>query len=151
MEIVVTQEQKSLFKEIAIAVTAVGAIATVTIIDLPILAAPLGMIAVALAYQYYDRRLLFAIDENGIYDSRLGIGKIMWRDVSQVQIEICYRTRFLCLSVKNPDKFLRRAHPSVRNKLIQNSRLGFSQFNIDISGVEMNALLLKSFIEDKIA
>lgn len=151
MEVIVTKEQKSLITEIIIVVMAISAIGIIVLSDIPIIAAPIAVLSAILAYQYYDRQLLFAIDENGIYDARLGVGKIFWRDVSHVQIEICYRTRFLCLRLKNPDKFVRQAHPAVRKKLVENESLGFSQINIDISGVEMNALLLKQFIEDKIA
>lgn len=151
MEVIVTREQKSLITEVLIAILAVGAIAIVVLSDMPILAVPLAVVSALLAYSYYDHSLLFAIDENGIYDARLGVGKIMWRDVGGVQIEICYRTRFLCLRLKNPEKFLKHAHPDVRNKFVQNRQLGFTQFNIDISGVQMNTLLLKQFIEDKIA
>lgn len=151
MQVIVSQGIKSTYTEVAIACTAVAAIASVTLINLPILAAVLGPIAIALAYRYHDRKLVFTIDEVGIYDARLGVGKIMWSDVSEVRIEYCYRNRFLCLRLKNPERFLRAARPAARAKFLQNSRLGFSQFNIDISGVDANVLLLKQFIEEKIA
>lgn len=141
MQVIVTKENKSLATELTIAVTAVAAIATFVMGSVPVLVPGLlALFSVLAAYSYYDREILFVIDEDGIYDTRLGVGKILWRDVVDVQIEMAYRTRFLCLTVRDPQKFRRPHHG--RQKL---------NFNIDLSGVNVNLLSLKAFVETNMA
>ncbi|MEK6555395.1 MAG: STM3941 family protein, partial [Bdellovibrionota bacterium] len=91
------------------------------------------------------------MDEEGVYDARLGVGKILWTDVESVQIEMAYRTRFVCLRVKDPMKFVKRASKPTRNKIHQDIDLGFSSFNIDLTGVNVNLLSLKQYIEMNMA
>lgn len=141
MQVIVTKENKSLTTELTIAASAVAAIATFVLGNVPVLVpALLAVFSILLAYSYYDREILFIIDEDGIFDTRLGVGKIMWRDVVDVQIEMAYRTRFLCLTVRDPQKFRRPHHG--RQKL---------NFNIDLTGVNVNLLSLKAFVEMNMA
>lgn len=152
MKVVVTKENKSILIEVLIAATTMGAIACFMLTNLSLLVPVLmASLAMALAYVYYDSELLFIMDEEGVYDARLGVGKILWTDVESVQIEMAYRTRFVCLRVKDPMKFVKRASQLTRNKIHQDIDLGFSSFNIDLTGVNVNLLSLKQYIEMNMA
>jgi hypothetical protein len=91
------------------------------------------------------------IDEIGIYDEDLGVGKIEWSDVTDVHIEHSYGTRFLCLNVKNPGVYLSRMNEQRKKKVLYHRSLGFHRFNIDVRGLGLNLIDLKKRVERQVA
>ncbi len=154
MQIIVTRENRSLATEIFITAITMASMFCYVFAKQPMLATFLALTAVTLACLYYDdyeHAVLFVIDHEGIYDSRLGIGKIPWAEIVHAQIELCYHTRFLCLRVRDPERFLLKVPPHLKHKFVQNYNLGFTSFNVDISGVNVNPIMLKEIVERNIA
>ncbi len=90
------------------------------------------------------------IDETGIFDERLGVGKIFWDDVIDVHIEAVSGVRFLCLRVKDHNSYLNKLDYARRRQIEQSRELGFRRFNIDMRGLPISLLDLKSQIEKRI-
>jgi hypothetical protein len=93
---------------------------------------------------------ILQIDETGVFDRRLGVGKISWADVEAVQIEGGYGNRFLCLQVREPERYVRRLSGGARAKAYRSHDLGFKKFGIDLRDVNINLLDLKRHIESRI-
>jgi hypothetical protein len=109
------------------------------------------LIALIAAFIVPIGRPRLIIDELGIYDEDLGVGKIEWSDVTDVHIEYSYGTRFLCLRVKNPGLYLARLDDQRKKKVLFHRSLGFHGFNIDVRGLRTNLIDLKNRVEKQVA
>lgn len=96
------------------------------------------------------RRLTLQINSNGIFDESLNVGWIDWRDVVECQIIASYRNVVLTLKVQNPDKYIGRMPPTLREKARQKIALGFTRFSIDLRNIEVDLLQLKKDVDQKI-
>jgi len=87
------------------------------------------------------------IDDEGVHDARIGVGKIPWCDVEKVSFVSSYGNRFLCLRVHDSSAYVANLNgPRKENRLFHES-LGFKNFNIDIGDLEINLLDLKKLVE----
>jgi len=91
------------------------------------------------------------IDDTGVLDSRLGVGKIAWSDIEDVQIEAKYGNRFLCFRVRNPDIYIARIKGPKKAKALFHQQLGFKRFNVDVEDLEVSLVDLKKEIDALIA
>lgn len=98
----------------------------------------------------WTESLLLQIDDEGISDRRLGIGKILWSDVSEVKLQATEEHCFLCLSVPNAEPYLARLKGPKLERVLYHRKLGFQSFNIDVGMVQMNLQELKRQIEARI-
>ncbi len=94
---------------------------------------------------------LLIIDESGLFDSRLGVGKILWADIEDVQIQGGYGNRFLSFRINRPEPYLARLRGDKRAKTLFQHDLGFRRFNVDMREIEVNLLDLKAQIDVLIA
>jgi hypothetical protein len=91
----------------------------------------------------WKQDLLICIDDTGIYDKRLGIGKINWADVDDVQLQVTESNRFLCFKISNPAPYLARLKGANRERVLFHRSLGFHGFNVDVGPVDVNLLELQ--------
>ena len=94
--------------------------------------------------------LLLQIDESGIFDRRLGVGKILWSDVEDVQLQVNEATRFLCFRLRHPEAYVARLKGAHRERILFHHGLGFRGFNVDVGPVDVNLLDLKKFIDQRV-
>lgn len=106
---------------------------------------------IGLAYLATRKRLLAVIDEDGILDTRIGIGRILWSDIEDVQLEVAYGNRFLCFRVRTPERYVEQLSGVQHEKAIFHRKLGFQRFNIDIRGLDCDLVELKHQIDIRIA
>ena len=104
-----------------------------------------------LLHSRYKQILMLQIDDEGIYDVRLGMGKIWWRDLSEVQLQVTESSRFLCFSVRNPEPYIKRLHGANRDRVNFQRKIGFRGFNVDVAMVDVNLLDLKKQIDIRLA
>jgi hypothetical protein len=95
----------------------------------------------------YETRLL--INDFGIQDERLGVGLIPWGDIIEARIERKYNNNFLCLKVRSPEKLLARLAPGKRARYEANHDLGFTHFNVSITGINVDDLDLLEMVRQK--
>jgi hypothetical protein len=94
----------------------------------------------------YQKRLV--INEDGIVDSRLGVGLIPWSDILEAHLESKYNNAYICLKVRSPEKFLDRLPQEKRSRVLNSHKLGFTHFNVSISGVDVNPIDLLQLVRD---
>lgn len=104
-----------------------------------------------LFYSFLTSDPLIVIDEEGIYDRRLEIGKISWSDIEEVQITGGYGNRLLSVRVREPGQYTKKLHGLHRETVKQRQDLGFSKFNVDLRDVNINLLDLKELIVRRIS
>ncbi len=113
----------------------------------------LGACAISLVgflYSLWRKEVLLQIDDSGIYDKRLGMGKILWVDLEDVQLQVTEENRFLCFRVHNPEPYLNRLKGANRERVLFQRQLGFRGFNVDIGPLDVNLLELKKHIDQRI-
>lgn len=106
--------------------------------------------AVGFAHSLWKHDLLLSIDDTGIYDKRLGIGKINWADVQDVQLQVTEGQQYLCFKMSNAAPYLARLKGANRERVLFHRSLGFQGFNVDVSPVDVNLLELKKKIDDRV-
>jgi hypothetical protein len=88
------------------------------------------------------------INDEGIFDRRLGMGVIRWADIVDVQVEA--GAQFLCLRVRDPNLYISRLQGQAREKMQFHQSLGFMMLNIGIRGLDANLLALRELVYQKI-
>ncbi len=89
-------------------------------------------------------------DAEGVYDPRLGIGKIYWKEVSEFYIADGAGNRFLCLEVQRPERFITHADRSLKSRMKLNHDLGFKRINVDVRHIDMTVQDMHRRIEHRI-
>jgi hypothetical protein len=93
--------------------------------------------------------VVLTVNNEGIFDRRLGVGVIEWKDVEDAQIQVRYNNRFICLKVRSPEKYLARLAGPKQQNVLRNRDLGFNTFNISVNNVNVNLLELLDFIKKR--
>jgi hypothetical protein len=94
-----------------------------------------AFVMVVLVWQVLDFRPRLTIDEEGIADRTLGVGKILWSDVEGAFIRSIEGNDFICLIVRDPEVYLERMGPIRRRIARANWVLGFTELNLNLGGV----------------
>jgi hypothetical protein len=97
-----------------------------------------GSGALIFIWQIFDSRPRLIIDSEGITDRTLGVGKIVWADIEDASIKSIQGTDFICLKLVDPEKYLGRLSKVGRGIVDINRSLGFTESNLNLSGVQAN-------------
>ena len=95
-----------------------------------------GAGALVFVWQIVDERPRLVIDERGVLDRTLGVGWIDWLDIEAARVMSIAGNDFIALELRNPEKYWVRLSNVKRAMASANRRLGFSDFNLNLSGVE---------------
>jgi hypothetical protein len=87
-------------------------------------------------WQIVDSRPRLIIDERGVSDRTLGIGRIRWSDIEAAYVRSIAGNDFICLELKNPEKYKQKLSKVKRAMASANRGLGFTDFNLNLSGVD---------------
>lgn len=87
-------------------------------------------------WQIADSRPRLIIDERGVLDRTLGVGRIDWSDIQAAYVRSISGNDFICLELKNPEKYAQKLSNVKRAMAGANRGLGFTDFNLNLSGVE---------------
>lgn len=96
------------------------------------------------------RHPVLEIDKDGIYDARLGIGKIFWNEVSDFYVQESEGNRFLCLQVNRPERFLMHADRSRKVRMSLHHSIGFRRINVDVGHLNLTVQDLHQRIEQRL-
>ncbi len=107
---------------------------------------PLGWMAMLLfgsgipvfGWRLISGRPRLILDERGVIDSTLGVGRIEWRDIRSAQVRSIKGNFFICLGLVDSEKYLARLSGVKRSLARANRGLGFSDLNLNLSGVDAN-------------
>jgi hypothetical protein len=89
----------------------------------------------AILLQLFRRGPTVVIDELGVFDQRMGIGRIPWGDIASVSIAQVRRQRFISLWLRNEELYLSQVPNWRRGVAAANRALGFSPFCMSFAGL----------------
>jgi hypothetical protein len=110
-----------------------------------------GLGFLVLFRQVIDRRPRITIDELGVTDRTLKVGRIDWGDIIDVELRSINKTSFICLYLVNPNKYTAKLSKISKNLTKANVELGFSQLNLNLSFLDMSPDEVFSLVNDHIA
>ena len=87
-------------------------------------------------WQIADARPRLVIDEHGVLDRTLGVGRIAWSDIEAAYVRSISGNDFICLELKNAEEYARKLSKVKRAMAKANRSLGFTDFNLNLSGVD---------------
>lgn len=87
--------------------------------------------------QIADSRPRLVIDEHGVLDRTLGVGRIPWSDIEGAYVRSISGNDFICLELKNSDEYRQKLSKVKRAMAAANRDLGFTDFNLNLSGVDV--------------
>ncbi len=90
-------------------------------------------------WQIADSRPRLIIDDEGVNDRTLGVGKILWKDIGGAYLKSIQNNDFICLQLKNTEKYLGKLSPIKQATASANAKLGFTPLSLNLSGVSANA------------
>lgn len=80
-----------------------------------------------------DRRPLISIDEKGINDRRLGVGRINWEDIKFIKLNSDNKNSSISLKLLNSEKYLKNLPRASKILSRFNGDLDFGILNINLS------------------
>ena len=89
-------------------------------------------------WQIADARPRLIIDERGVVDRTLGVGRIAWSDIEAAYVRSINRNDFICLELKDPEKYSHKLSKVKRAMAAANRGLGFTDFSLNLSGVDVS-------------
>jgi hypothetical protein len=89
------------------------------------------------------------VSHEGIYDRRLKVGVVFWGDVAAIYTRRIKTTEFLCLELRDPEKYLSRLPPWKRIVVAANRRLGFADLPIGFSGLTPGIRDVRNYLQDQ--
>ena len=87
-------------------------------------------------WQIADSRPRLIIDEHGVLDRTLGVGRIAWSDIEAAYVRSISGNDFICLELKNSEIYEQKLSKVKRAMTAANRGLGFTDFNLNLSGVD---------------
>jgi hypothetical protein len=88
--------------------------------------------------QIINSRPRLIIDEFGVVDRTLNVGKILWFDIDNAYLIDIKGNHFICLVLKNTNKYLEKSSPLIKNMAIVNKKLGFTPLSLNLSGLDVD-------------
>jgi hypothetical protein len=90
---------------------------------------------VVILVQLFRRGPIVVLDESGVFDRRLGVGRIPWQDISSVSVTQIRSQRFISLWLRNEEEYLSR-FPGWKSTLGRASeKIGYSPFLLSLAGL----------------
>jgi hypothetical protein len=91
-----------------------------------------------------DRRPRIVLDQYGILDRKIGVGRIAWSDIVHAYIQTfgsgrIGRQDFICLEIRNEAEYLRKARPIKRLMAAGNRWLGFTPMVVNLGATDADA------------
>ncbi|UOR07551.1 hypothetical protein MUN82_10740 [Hymenobacter aerilatus] len=105
-----------------------------------------GACAAVGGWQFFDTRPRLQITDEGILDRTLGVGIILWTDITGAYVQSVNRENFVCLYVRDEQAYVSRLPPLKRKLAGANAALGFTPLSINLSGVDLNPEQLLEYI-----
>lgn len=97
----------------------------------------------------FDKKAGIIIDSNGIMDnsSATSVGLIKWNDITGIKIKRVITTKFLLISVSNPEEYIAKSKSKMTSKLMrQNMKISGTPINITSSALKYNFKELEKIV-----
>ncbi|MBV8660269.1 MAG: hypothetical protein JO142_20820 [Burkholderiales bacterium] len=102
-------------------------------------------------WQLIDSRPRLVINHEGIMDRTLGVGVIPWSEITGAHLRSIQGVCFICLDVRDQEKWVQKLSPVKRSLVSANKALGFTALNLNLSAVSEDPALIHELILKTIA
>lgn len=106
-----------------------------------------GFGAVVFVRQLLNTKPRIILDDEGIEDKSLDIGKILWDDIEAAYPNNIFTNKFISLKVRDVEKYLRRTSKPKRKLASYNQALGFETLNLNLVGLAVSQKDLMTLIK----
>jgi hypothetical protein len=110
-----------------------------------------GAGAAVFALQLVDRRPRIVIDDQGILDRTLKVGRIDWADIRAVFLKRSQGQPFICLELADPSKYTQRLSPLLRRVVQLNRKLGFTDLSLNLAGTSVSPEQVEELLKKELA
>ena len=110
-----------------------------------------GAGAIVFGMQIVDRRPRIVIDDQGILDRTLKVGRIEWGDIRAVFLKRSQGQPFLCLELADPSKYTQRLSPLLRRMTQLNRKLGFTDLSLNLAGTSIDPEQVEELLSKELA
>jgi len=107
--------------------------------------------SLAVLYRALDRRPRLILDDTGVKDRSLGIGKIDWSDIASAKLVSIRGTKFVALKLRDNDKYLNRVSTIQGKATKLNKALGFGELNLYLGLLDMQPKKIFQMVKKQIA
>jgi len=95
-----------------------------------------GACSIVGVMQIFDSRPRLIIDDQGVLDRTLRCGKIPWSDILDARLQTISDQPFICLDLRDEERYLKAISPTRRALVSANRALGFSAFSLNLSQLD---------------
>ena len=88
-------------------------------------------------WQIADSRPGLIIDDYGVLDRTMGVGRIAWGDIEKAYVRSISGSDFICFELRDPEKYRQKLSKVKRAMTGANRSLGFTDFNVNLVGVDV--------------
>ncbi|HEX6534835.1 MAG TPA: STM3941 family protein [Gemmatimonadaceae bacterium] len=105
-----------------------------------------GAVAALFAAQALDRRPRVIINDSGIYDRTMKVGRIDWNDVAGAYVRRMRGGVFVCVELREPERYTNRLSAALRQRAEAHRKLGLTELSVNLSGTDADAEALCDLI-----
>jgi hypothetical protein len=98
-----------------------------------------GLGALNFAAYIFASRPRILINDEGVLDGTLGVGVIPWSDIADAHVKQIAGNNFICLELRDEQKWLSRLNSLRRAMTSANKAPGFTALNVNLSGLDVDA------------
>jgi len=110
-----------------------------------------GGCALVAIRQLVDRRPRLVVDDVGVLDRTLGVGRIPWEEIVGADWVSLNGHHFICLLLRDEAHWLVKLSPLQRRLASANRGLGFGSINLNLSGLAVDPAVVFSLLQAEIA
>ena len=109
-----------------------------------------GASAAFFGLQAVDRRPRIVIDDQGVFDRTLKVGRIEWADIRGVFLKRSQGQAYICLDLREPSKYTQRLSPLLRRMVELNRTLGFTDLSLNLTGTTVSPEQIEELIKKEL-
>jgi hypothetical protein len=110
-----------------------------------------GACAAVGVWQTLDPRPRLIIDDEGVFDRTLKVGRIPWSEIAGVHLPSMMSKQFICLDLRDEDRWIASLARPYQVMVKGNEALGFTRLNLNLSGTNANTAELLPVLQRKCA
>lgn len=109
-----------------------------------------GLCALVAIQQLTDARPRVVIDDEGVLDRTLKVGRIAWSDIEGAYVRRMHANAFVCLELRDPAKYTAGLSPVMRRLAALNEKLGFTPLSLNLAHTDANPERVAELIEREV-
>ncbi|MBD9370683.1 STM3941 family protein [Xanthomonas sp. XNM01] len=105
-----------------------------------------GASALVFAWQVVDPQPRLVFSDQGVLDRTLGVGLIPWAEIDGAYLASMNGNRFLCLELRDPERWVGKLGRVQRALVAGNVALGFTPISLNLSCIVGDPLTIQAHV-----